>query len=78
MAKIMRARIPSSRRKGPGALRYFARHTRERCDCGGYYFPHRYSSGACFGNPRYNHLEGRTDTAGRYLMERAGLLALHL
>ena len=28
------------------------RATRERCDCGGYWFPHRRTGGACCHGPR--------------------------
>lgn len=28
-------------------LSYWLRHAREKCDCGGYHFPHRRGGGAC-------------------------------
>ncbi|MDP4300376.1 hypothetical protein [Leptothrix discophora] len=38
------------------------RATRERCDCGGYWFPHRITGGACHHGPRCDY----------YLALRAG------
>jgi hypothetical protein len=39
------------------------RATRERCNCGGYHFPHRYGGGACHYGPRADY----------YLAKRQGL-----
>lgn len=46
-------------------LSYWLRHQREKCDCGGYHFPHRRGSGAC-------HYSSRADY---YAAVRAGLPA---
>jgi len=31
------------------------RNTRLRCDCGGYWFPHRKGGGACYHGPRSSY-----------------------
>jgi hypothetical protein len=30
---------------------YWARHKKHKCQCGGYWFPHRRMGGACYHNP---------------------------
>lgn len=40
-----------SRRKPKRPLSYWLRHQREKCDCGGYWFPHRRGGGACYHSP---------------------------
>lgn len=33
-------------------LSYWLRHQRQKCNCGGYWFPHRKGGGACDHSPR--------------------------
>ena len=33
-------------------LRYWRRHQEQKCECGGYHFPHRRGGGACDASPR--------------------------
>lgn len=42
-------------------LSWWLRHKRERCDCGGYWFPHRRGGGRCYSNPRWPELYGDGD-----------------
>lgn len=44
-------------------LSYWLRHQREKCQCGGYWFPHRKGGGACDHSPYRDY----------YLALRAGL-----
>lgn len=40
------------RRKPKRPWSYWLRHQREKCDCGGYHFPHRRGGGACIHSER--------------------------
>ena len=39
-------------------LAYWAKHQREKCECSGYWFPHRRTSGACIHSKRADYYAG--------------------
>lgn len=47
------------------ARRLTHRASRERCDCGGYWFPHRRGGGACDASPRADFYRALRDGATR-------------
>lgn len=48
----MVGRKKNSPRRPPS---YWKRHRDQKCDCGGYHFPHRIKGGACYHSPRADY-----------------------
>ena len=52
---------------------YWRRHRLQKCDCGGYWFPHRKGGGACYYSSRRDYYEALR--AGVPLREAMQLLS---
>lgn len=63
-----------SRRKSTRPLSYWLRHQRQKCGCGGYWFPHRKGGGACDYSSRADYY--RALRAGMSLNEAQQLLSV--